>query len=200
ALTRWLWLPNFALQARVTCTDCFVTCTGKTDGPLAQIQAVMSTILFARAAGITYVHTPLRVVEHGRGHDDWARRWEEFFGFGNGERSLADLPPGLRQVRVEYPQRILKRRRAACSKNATLSGFRPQTRDKETTNENSRVLVEIAFVCRGFYGRASCGHSARRGCGNPGLEPRTLPITECWLAAVGGPPPGSSQVLPRPHG
>jgi hypothetical protein len=111
AVTRWLWLPNFALQPRVTCTDCFVTCTGKTDGPLAQIQAVISTILFARAAGIAYVHTPLRVVEHAEGQDDWARRWEEFFSFGNGEMSLADLSPGLRQVRVEYPQRILKRRK-----------------------------------------------------------------------------------------
>jgi hypothetical protein len=110
AATRWLLLPNFALQPRVKCVHCFVTCAGKTDGPLAQIQAVMSTILFARAAGLTYVHTPLRVVEHSKRNEDWARRWEEFFSLGNGEMPLDALPLGLRKVRVEYAQRIFKRR------------------------------------------------------------------------------------------
>lgn len=61
-----------------------VTCTGKTDGGGAQVQAVMSAILFSRAMGVPYFHTPFKSVMHGDDPALFACQWETSFKLGIG--------------------------------------------------------------------------------------------------------------------
>ena len=54
-----------------------LTCKGKTDGAGAQIQAQLSTIVFCRSVGISYLHTPLSTVEHTSSPAE-IEAWEKF--------------------------------------------------------------------------------------------------------------------------
>lgn len=65
----------------------FITCFGKIDGVGAQTLAIMSTMLFAHDAGLTYVHTPFRRIEHAKGDPECEAKWEKFFNLGEGEIS-----------------------------------------------------------------------------------------------------------------
>jgi hypothetical protein len=70
----------------------FITCSGKTDGAGAQAIAIMSTILFARDLGLTYVHTPFSQIEHNENNDgDWESKWEKFLNLGKGEIFIDDV-------------------------------------------------------------------------------------------------------------
>ena len=42
--------------------NCYITRTGRVDGVGCQIQAVLSTLLFAHLNGLTYLHTPFREI------------------------------------------------------------------------------------------------------------------------------------------
>ncbi|MGV8996598.1 MAG: hypothetical protein ACOH12_06590 [Parvibaculaceae bacterium] len=66
-----------------------ITCRGKRDGGGAQANACISAMAFARACGITYLHTPFQFVEHAAGDQAaWTAKWEAFFGLGTGERVI----------------------------------------------------------------------------------------------------------------
>jgi hypothetical protein len=69
-----------------------ITCTGKRDGGGAQVQAVMSAILFSRAVGVPYFHTPFKSMMHGNEPKRFAARWEEAFNLGIG---AASVPAGV---------------------------------------------------------------------------------------------------------
>ena len=63
-----------------------------------QIQAVLSTMLFAQLNGLTYVHTPFRKVGQrveymakGQTLPDWEQRWENFLNLGEGEMHISDI-------------------------------------------------------------------------------------------------------------
>ena len=65
-----------------------VTCAEHSDGEGAGFQAhmMMNAINFARASGLTYVHTPFRFVGHAdRPMEQWAAAWEHLFNLGAGE-------------------------------------------------------------------------------------------------------------------
>jgi hypothetical protein len=70
-----------------------ITCTGKKDGAGAQVQAVMSTILFARIHGFPYVHTPFQSIEQAPDGNaaGWAHVWEETANLGQNEWARDDL-------------------------------------------------------------------------------------------------------------
>ena len=102
---------NYPLQRLRKPANCFITCSGKRDGPGAQIQAVMSTMLFAREVGFEYVHTPFASVSHAPpGSPRWHEEWEAFANLGEGE-TRADDPRVARAAvrRVEHPASIWKR-------------------------------------------------------------------------------------------
>lgn len=89
----------------------YITCTGKIDGIGAQVQAVLSTILFAREFGLIYVHTPFKEIEHNADKQDAARKWESFLGLGQGEVSIDTLRlEQLNVVRVDSPRKIRNRK------------------------------------------------------------------------------------------
>jgi len=63
-----------------------VTCRGKVDGAGAQAMAAISAMAVARFAGCRYFHSPFTSMSHAIGaREDWARRWEGFLNFGDGE-------------------------------------------------------------------------------------------------------------------
>ncbi len=70
-----------------------ITCAGKKDGAGAQVQAVMSTILFARVRGFNYVHTPFQFIEQAPDGNAaaWARAWEDATNPGENEWARDDL-------------------------------------------------------------------------------------------------------------
>lgn len=70
-----------------------VTCAGKTDGGGAQVHAVMSAILFSRAAGLAYFHSPFTSVDHGEEPEVFAARWEAAFNLGQGSPGVPDGVP-----------------------------------------------------------------------------------------------------------
>lgn len=70
-----------------------VTCLGKRDGGGAQVHAVLSTMLFARAMGVPYFHTPFAAVMHGAEPAAFAARWEEAFNLGIGAAGIPRRMP-----------------------------------------------------------------------------------------------------------
>lgn len=89
----------------------YITCAGRSDGGGAQIHAIYSTMLYAHCAGLTYLHTPIRSVEHNRYQDpDWARKWEHTFSPGYRELQAAafDLERmrliEAHRLRFDFPQ------------------------------------------------------------------------------------------------
>lgn len=91
--------------------NCYITCSGKTDGIGAQVQAVLSTMLFAYDMGITYVHTPFKTIAHNTERDpQWEQKWESFFSLGKGEIALSHLPDtSLDIVPLEHPRKLQKK-------------------------------------------------------------------------------------------
>jgi len=80
---------------------CFITCSGKTDGIGAQVQAVFSAMLFAQEFGMIYAHTPFGKIV---GTDGSSEEWDYFFGLGEGEISTNDLHvESLHVVHVANP-------------------------------------------------------------------------------------------------
>lgn len=82
-------------QKRKKADNCFITCAGKTDGPGAQVQAVLSTMLFANELGIKYVHTPFKKIAHpSQGINDaefYESRWESFVNLGFNELTVDQI-------------------------------------------------------------------------------------------------------------
>jgi hypothetical protein len=77
---------------------CFITCAGKDDGVGAQVQAVLSTMLFAEAFQLTYVHTPFERITHNELGANWEAEWERFFNLGKDEVAIKDIDTNLLEV------------------------------------------------------------------------------------------------------
>jgi len=99
--------------------DCFITCSGKTDGAGAQIQAVLSTMLFADELGIKYVHTafknisyPFHFKQTGRNIDNdksFEGKWESFANLGFNELAVGQMKlDKLDIVQVGHPREVKK--------------------------------------------------------------------------------------------
>lgn len=65
----------------------YIACKGiAEEGAGSQAMMFISTINFARAAGLTYLHRPFQDIAHAdRPAQDWAHAWETMFNFGYGE-------------------------------------------------------------------------------------------------------------------
>ncbi len=63
------------------------------EGAGSQALMTMNAIRFARAHGLTYIHTPFSRIHHADRLDrEWAAAWEEFFNLGDGEARAARSP------------------------------------------------------------------------------------------------------------
>jgi hypothetical protein len=66
------------------------------EGPGSQAFHVMRTIGFARASGLTYLHTPFEFIYHpDRLRPDWPAAWEKVFNLGAGEAHFTGLRDGV---------------------------------------------------------------------------------------------------------
>ena len=106
-------------QKRKDADNCFITCSGKTDGAGAQIQAVLSTILFANELGIKYVHTPFENISYpfyskkikSNIDDDksYASKWESFTNLGFNELAVGQIKSNnLDIINVSHPREVKK--------------------------------------------------------------------------------------------
>jgi hypothetical protein len=82
-----LFLRQYILHLTGLRTIRKITCTGlRREGAGSQALMVMNAINFARAFGLTYVHSPFTVIEHSeRPMEEWVAAWEALFNLGAGE-------------------------------------------------------------------------------------------------------------------
>jgi hypothetical protein len=101
---------NWATLDRTPSANCYLACHGKTDGAGAQIQAMMSVMLFAHKFGFKYVHMPFETMELSPDGDavGWAHAWETTMNLGDGELRQAALT-GIPLVPIKNCTRIRKR-------------------------------------------------------------------------------------------
>lgn len=71
--------------------QCYITCAGREDGVGAQLQGVLSTMLFAHEMGIQYVHSPFKQIAHNQVGLEHERLWESFLNLGFDEQSISDF-------------------------------------------------------------------------------------------------------------
>jgi len=106
-------------QKSTKVNNCFITCSGKTSGAGAQIQAILSTMLFADELGIKYVHTPFKKISYpfyfqkiGHNNDNeksYESRWESFTNLGWNELAIDRLESSeLNVVQVSHPRQVKK--------------------------------------------------------------------------------------------
>jgi hypothetical protein len=64
-----------------------VTCDNfQSEGVGSQLLMTINSIAFARASGLTYLHTPLRKTDHAdRPMQEWVAAWENLFNLGDGK-------------------------------------------------------------------------------------------------------------------
>lgn len=64
-----------------------ITCTNhRREGAASQAFMIMKAICFARASGLTYMHTPFTEIHHAeRPMQEWVSAWETLFNLGEGE-------------------------------------------------------------------------------------------------------------------
>jgi hypothetical protein len=96
---------NCRIQAAKKANKCYITYAGSGDGAGSQIHSICSILLFAKKFNLTYVHTPVKNIEHYRGdRDEWSRRWENFFSLGNNEIPIKSIESSqVKPVFVKYP-------------------------------------------------------------------------------------------------
>ncbi len=158
---------GFRFKKKITKTNnCYITCTGKTDGIGAQVQAVFSTMLFAQEFGITYAHTPFDEIWS----DHSNKEWEVFFNLSGDEITVNEInKDSLNVVYVSQPLFI---------------GFKPNTlyivehcHSFVDSNKNAKLYANIKdkFIekyqssskrdYKSFYkeGRLNIAIHARRG-------------------------------------
>src|SRR3989304_8369349 len=106
-------------QKSTQVNNCFITCSGKTDGAGAQIQAVLSTMLFAHEMKVKYVHTPFKKISYPfyygkNGHnteDDgsYEAKWESFTNLGYNELAVDKIKlDKLNILKVRHPREVKK--------------------------------------------------------------------------------------------
>lgn len=91
-------------------TGSTITCPCPSDGAGSELCARLSTLLYAKLRGLTYLHTPMIDVTHVPENTDqklWTDSWERFFNLGLGE-SLAE--PSQRII-LRKPHRVFLRKR-----------------------------------------------------------------------------------------
>ena len=127
-----------------------ITCTGLSgEGAGSQALMVMNAINFARAFGLTYVHSPFTIIEHSdRPMEEWAAAWEAFFNLGAGE-AVCDTGR-LDAVNFSYNFNDLDRCFEWRSRGDELAhGFKaiiPEFRRKFYLNKSPRRTAEMTVA------------------------------------------------------
>lgn len=177
-----------------------VTAAGKRDGAGAQAIARISALVFARAFGLTYAHTPFETLAHAElPLPEWLSAWETLLGLGRGEPLAADCPfPRVDLETYASDPRLWKEDRLLVVRHyhtfwslcpAAGDAVLPVLREKYRAAAGARVpgarLEVCAHVRRGDVrqGDADTGHRFTRNA----AVGATLGAVEASLAAAGLP-------------
>jgi hypothetical protein len=180
-------------------TQCHITIAGRDDGAGSQALARMSAICIAKTYGLTYVHTPFRLMEHNEGPpDQWAATWERIFNLGDGEISIDDC----RLPRVEIDDFMADRRlwSAPCLLSAghfsrivdrmpdAYHSVIPRLREKyylaATRRPRSNVIDVCAHLRRGYDVNTENPETAYRYVAN-GTMAKCITMTQSVLKELG---------------
>lgn len=83
-----------------------ITCIRRSgrEGAGSQVRMVMNAINFARASGLTYVHTPFECIHHAdRSMPEWVAAWETLFNLGAGEAACDHQEPEVVNYCYHWP-------------------------------------------------------------------------------------------------
>ena len=74
---------------RINAVTCFALAASE-EGAGSQVLRILSAMEFARANGLTYLHTPFREISHAedRPMPEWVATWEAHLNLGGGERPV----------------------------------------------------------------------------------------------------------------
>jgi hypothetical protein len=136
-----------------------ITCAGFTsEGPGSQALMIMWAINFARASGLSYMHTPFSsILGADRPMQEWTSAWEKLFSLGEGERGCNRT----RQEIVNYC--YVARELALCfgwhgRSQELTNGFTsliPEFRRKYYTDRSPRVNGEVRVAVNFRRGEVS---------------------------------------------
>jgi hypothetical protein len=106
----FLKLINYPLQKKRT-VECYITCSGNSDGVGAQAHAILSTILFAKLYGLEYVHTPFTSIQHNNSQKkEWEKIWESFFLFGVNKLCISSVKESVSKTYfLKHPLLLFKK-------------------------------------------------------------------------------------------
>jgi hypothetical protein len=89
-----------------------ITCIWNGEGAGSQVHSRLSTMIYAKLLGLTYVHSPLRNVarvEGGLDVETWSAKWEQFFNLGHCGERLDQPPHGDNVIFLRKPERTFLR-------------------------------------------------------------------------------------------
>jgi hypothetical protein len=127
-----------------------ITCIAyPTEGPGAQALSVMNAINFARYTGLTYLHTPFKVIQHAdRPMEEWAAAWETLFNLGAGEEICEAKPHKSVNHWHNMPALELCFGRSHCRHqiNQHFESMIPEFRSKYYLGKSSRMAREVTIA------------------------------------------------------
>jgi len=102
---------NASIQSYRKCEEGYITYAGGWDGSGAQMHSIISIQVFAQKFKLTYVHTPMKNIEHFKGdREKWSQKWEEFFSLGKGEIPIGQIDKSkLRSRYIKHPALVWKK-------------------------------------------------------------------------------------------
>lgn len=120
------------------------------EGAGSQATCIVNAINFARASGLTYLHTPFTVIHHAdRPMPEWVAAWESLFNLGLGEAAC----DGARRDVVNYSPEVYSDVELCLGwedREAELArSFRaliPELRRKYYANKSPRVAEQVTVA------------------------------------------------------
>jgi hypothetical protein len=80
-----------------------LTCSSDYEGGGSQLFRRLSTIVFCRHFGLTYIHTPLNNVAHQpRGDEKWVSKWESYLNLGSFQTKKLEEEPTFEVLDRSY--------------------------------------------------------------------------------------------------
>ena len=119
------------------------------EGPGSQAFFLMSTIAAARAAGLTYLHTPFTSIAHAdRPMPQWVAAWEQVFNLGAGEAAANAAKHGLikNTYNLEYLDLCFGFRHQRERWNDGFKALIPEFRRKYYLNKSPRATREVTVA------------------------------------------------------
>jgi hypothetical protein len=158
-----LFFCQYLIQLTTGRTIRKLTCRGlHGEGACSQALMIISAIIFARATGLTYVHTPFSTIAHAdRPVTEWTAAWEELFNLGFSEETiqgnkseLVDYSKDYPSIRVCFGWDVFE----VTEPSQFLRAFIPDLRKKYYLNKSPRANTVLMVAVHMRRGDVGVGH------------------------------------------